>query len=66
MQLWPYDLWWIFVMRKEVEHMIKNEGIYLAGDVNYPVATVVLVSRGGKIFSTVLDQELDPERFLEQ
>jgi len=52
-------------MRKEVEHMIKSPGVYLAGDVNYPSVTIVLVSKDGKIWSTVLDSELDPERFLD-
>lgn len=52
-------------MRQDVENMIKNEGVYIAGDVKYPWATVVIVSVGGKLWSTTLDQELDPERFLE-
>ena len=45
--------------------MIKNPGVYLAGDTNFPVVTIVLVSMDGKIWSTVLDSELDPEKFLE-
>lgn len=52
-------------MRKEVEHMIKNPGVYLAGDKNFPEVTIVLVSKEGKLWSTVLDAELDPERFLD-
>jgi len=52
-------------MRKEVEHMIKNPGVYLAGDTKAPEVTIVLVSMGGKIWSTILDSELDPEKFLE-
>ena len=52
-------------MRKEVEDMIKKPGVYLAGDVNFPAVTIVLISLDGKIWSTNLDAELDPERFLE-
>lgn len=51
-------------MRKEVELMLKNPGVYLAGDINFPSVTIVLVSMDGKIWSTTLGSELDPERFL--
>jgi len=52
-------------MRKEVEFMIRNPGVYLAGDVKYPEVTIILVSMDGKIWSTILDRELDPERFFD-
>ena len=52
-------------MRKEVEHMIKNPGVYLAGDIESPQVTIVLISMNGKIWSTKLDEVLDPEKFLD-
>jgi len=45
--------------------MIERPGVYIAGDRFHPDAIVILVSKDGKIYSTTLDQELDPERFLD-
>jgi len=45
--------------------MIERPGVYIAGDRFHPDAVVILVSKDGKIYSTNLDQELDPERFLD-
>lgn len=52
-------------MDEKVKRMIENPGVYIAGDSNHPDVTIVLVSVQGKIWSTVLDQILDPERFFE-
>lgn len=52
-------------MDEKVKQIIERPGVYIAGDRFHPGAIVVLVSKDGKIFSTNLDQELDPERFLD-
>ena len=52
-------------MQEKIRRMIENPGVYIAGDSNYPGLTIVLISKDGKIFSTVLDEELNPERFLD-
>jgi len=52
-------------MDEKVKRMIERPGVYIAGDRLHPGAIVILVSKGGKIYSTILDQELNPERFLD-
>ena len=52
-------------MDEKVKRMIEEPGVYIAGARNHPDVTIVLVSVQGKIWSTILDQILDPERFLE-
>jgi hypothetical protein len=49
---------------EKIQAMIDEEGIYVCGDTAFPCYTVVVVSIGGKLFSIVLDNELDPTRFL--
>lgn len=44
--------------------MLKTPGIYFVGDSTAPGMVAVLVSVNGRIFSTQLDEELDPARFL--
>jgi len=53
-------------MQEKVKRMLENPGVYIAGDSNYPGVTIVLISKDGKIYSTVLDEELNPERFLNE
>ena len=48
-----------------VRAMLDNPGVYITGDAYAPDATVIMVSLGGRIFSTVLDRELAPDRFLD-
>jgi hypothetical protein len=52
-------------MYEDVRHMIDNPGVYIAGDKGHPDITIVLVSLGGKIYSTIIDEELNPEGFFE-
>jgi len=52
-------------MDEKVKRMIERPGVYIAGDRLHPGAIVILVSKEGKIYGTTLDQELDPERFLD-
>lgn len=56
------------LIRPEIRRMLDNEGIYVCADLNYPnypMFRVVIVSVSGKLWSTKIDRELDPERFLE-
>lgn len=53
------------MLRPEVRAMIENEGVYIGGDTKEPELDVILVSMGGKIYSMQIDQELDPERFID-
>lgn len=48
-----------------VRVMAENEGVYICGDSKITCATIVLVSKGGKLFSTKLDAVLSPEGFLD-
>ena len=48
-----------------VQRMLDNPGVYITGAVNATEATIVIVSIAGKLFSTVLDRELAPDRFLD-
>jgi len=52
-------------MDEKVKRMIERPGVYIVGDRLHPDAVVILISKGGKIYSTTLDQELDPWRFLD-
>lgn len=47
-----------------VQNMLANPGVYIGGDTEHPSATIVYVSQGGKVYSTKIDEELDPARFL--
>jgi len=47
-----------------IRSMIENEGVYVCGDTNAPEFDVPIISMGGKLFSIVIDEELNPERFL--
>jgi hypothetical protein len=49
----------------EIRHMLDNEGLYIGSDPNDPSkGEAPLVSMGGKIYSMVIDRELNPERFI--
>ncbi len=50
---------------EDIKKMIENPGVYVCGDVDHPEATVVLISKDGKIYSMKIDNELDPTRFLD-
>lgn len=52
-------------MQEKVRKMLENPGVYIGGDNNHPEVTIVLISIGGKIYSTLIDEELNPERFLD-
>ncbi|MHB9833870.1 hypothetical protein Q8F57_003425 [Paraburkholderia terrae] len=54
-----------FELQKRLTEMLARPGVYIAGDANAKDVTTVLVVRDGKVFSTKLDEQLDPERFLE-
>lgn len=51
-------------LRENVQRMIKNEGWWIATDINHPGSEIPICSIGGKLRAIQLDQELDPERFL--
>lgn len=44
--------------------MIDNSGVYICGDTKFPDATIVLVSTNGKLYTTKIDDELNPEGFM--
>lgn len=46
-----------------VQIMLDNCGVYVCGDSNYPMMNLVIVSNGGRLFSTTIDEPLDPTRF---
>lgn len=48
-----------------VKKMIDNPGVYICGDTRIPGATVIIISIRGKLFSTMIDEELSPEGFLD-
>lgn len=48
-----------------VQRMIDNPGVYITGAADVPEATIIMVSIAGKLFSTMLDRELAPDRFLD-
>jgi hypothetical protein len=52
-------------VQERVLDMLKIEGVYVAGDTANPNVTSVLISRDGKVFSTKIDDELDPAGFLQ-
>lgn len=43
--------------------MIDNHGVYICGDVNYPDRLIIIFSSNGELWSTQLDEVLDPEGF---
>lgn len=47
-----------------VQSMIDNPGVYITGADGSPL-TIIMVSIGGKIYSTQLDSELMPTRFMD-
>lgn len=49
----------------QVRRALAAHGLYIGGDTQNPGMTVPLAVVDGKIYSMVLDTELDPERFLE-
>ena len=51
------------IIMPAVRKMLENEGVYITGSVEYPEVTVIMVSQGGKIFSTMLDKELGLDGF---
>lgn len=51
------------IIRPDVQRMLDNPGIYITGSTRNPAITVIMVSVGGKIYSTVLDNELSTEGF---
>jgi hypothetical protein len=55
----------IDVLRPEIRSMVENQGVYVCGDSARREYTVPIISIGGKLFSVVLDAELDPTRFLD-
>ena len=48
-----------------VQRMLDNPGVYITGAADVPEATIIMVSLNGKIYSTMLDRELAPDRFLD-
>ena len=54
----------IDLLQPQVRAMLDNPGIYVGADSKVPGVLVPLVSQQGKVFSVVLDNELNPERFL--
>ena len=55
----------IDLIKPEVRRMIDNPGMYLCGDSNAPEATIPIASMNGRLYSMKIDEEMDPERFLE-
>ena len=53
----------IDVVTPEVRKMLDVQGMYLAADTQRPGYTVPLVVIKGKVYSLVIDEELDPSRF---
>jgi hypothetical protein len=54
----------IDLVMPEVRKMLDVQGIYLAADSDRPGYTVPLVCIKGKVYSMVIDTELDHTRFL--
>ena len=52
-------------MRGDVRRMIENEGVYITGSTVDKAGTMIVVSHGGKLFSTMLDRELSTDGFLD-
>lgn len=55
----------IDLVQPKVREMLSNPGFYIGGDTKNPEMNVPLVSNDGRVFSMEVDQELDPERFLD-
>ncbi len=55
----------IDLVQKQVRDMLGAPGFYVGGDTKNPQMNVPLVSMDGRVFSMEVDNELDPERFLE-
>jgi len=52
-------------LRPDVRRMIENPGIYIGGDTKDPRLIIPFWSVNGKVYSLVIDKELDPERFID-
>lgn len=52
------------IIRPDVQRMLDNPGVYITGGEGSPL-TVIMVSMGGKIYSTQLDRELSLDGFLD-
>lgn len=48
-----------------VQKMMENPGVYITGDIRAGDMVIIMVSIAGKIYSTQLDRELAPDRFLD-
>jgi len=48
----------------KIQAMIDHEGVYVCGDTKHPEYTVPIISIDGILRSVVLDDILDPTRFL--
>lgn len=55
----------IDLVQQQVRDMLAAPGFYIGGDTQNPQMNVPLVSMDGRVFSMEVDNELDPERFLE-
>ena len=55
----------IDLVQQQVRDMLAAPGFYIGGDTQNPAMNVPLISNDGRVFSMEVDQELDPERFLE-
>lgn len=55
----------IDLVQPKVREMLSNPGFYIGGDTKNPDMNVPLVSMDGRVFSMVVDNELNPDRFLE-
>lgn len=55
----------IDLVQQKVRDMLAAPGFYIGGDTQNPQMNVPLVSMDGRVFGMALDNELDPERFLE-
>lgn len=55
----------IDLVQQQVRDMLAAPGFYIGGDTKNPLMNVPLVSMDGRVFSMEIDNELDPERFLE-
>jgi len=47
----------------DVQHMVDNEGVYVCGSHGHADKCTVIWSKAGMLWSTCLDETLDPRRF---
>jgi hypothetical protein len=52
------------LLRKYVDHMLTQEGLYIVTDTKAPAAIVPVISHHGQLRAIQPDQVLAPERFL--